>query len=142
MKTEKYQSKIVKKPFEYVAQSHLGRHYISNGEVAICIPSDECFVDVGKLRQRTAGFAQLFDKQEKEIQLEPTGEGYIFEDIVLAQLAGGDTVRWVKQKNLKPFLKDSFMLLDGKGCVQVYELSSKSVVAIIVKVNIESYKRV
>ena len=141
MRTEKYQSRIVKKLFEYVAQSHLGRHYISNGEVAICIPSDECFVDVGKLRQRTADFAQLFDRNEIGLELEPTGEGYISEDIVLAQLAGGDTVRWVKQKNLKPFLKDSFMLLDGKGCVQVYEVSSKSVVAIIVKVNIESYKR-
>lgn len=141
MKTEKYQSKIVKKPFEYVAQSHLGRHYISNGEVAICIPSEECFVDVGKLRQRTADFSQLFDRNEIGLELEPTGEGYIFEDIVLAQLAGEETVRWVKQKNLKPFLKDNYMLLDGKGCVQVYELSSKSVVAIIVKVNIESYKR-
>ena len=142
MKTVKYQSAIVKKPYDYVVCSHLGRHYISNGEVAVCIPSDECYVDVGKLIQRKEHFGHLFDHEPDCVELELTGEGYITQDAVLIQLAGKDRVRWVKQRILRPFMKKDYALLDGEGCVQVFELSSKQVVAIVVKSDIEKYRKV
>lgn len=140
MKTVKYQSAIVKKPWAFTAQATPGKCYFQLGDVAICIPQNECYVDVAKITKSPLDLAELFDDDADAVGLERTGIGYISEDVVYVELAGKDRFRWVKQSNLKPFLKEGFTLLDAEKVVQVYEVDSGQVVAVIAKVDMEKIK--